>query len=251
MLLSTFTASTSAALDLRPEYHFTRLANEMNDPNGLMWLPGPPSASGAPAYSYHMFFQSTDPGQSAGSIWGHAMSPDLVRWRRMNRSGVRGSTGGGVALDRESGPARAAIVASVPIFPPRVPAVGLSVWLSNDENLTTWSALENGTCAGTTSPTSGMICPKMVRDQERTRSTKRAQPSPLSRPTYIQPTLTGPRRTPRRVHWRQLRVEGRCGERSDDVLRPLGKQRVPDWCGGVVRLRRPERDAASAALLLS
>ena len=61
------------ALDLRPQYHFTRLAGEMNDPNGLLWRSGTPSTSGEPTFAFHMFFQTP------GSIWGHAISPDLVR----------------------------------------------------------------------------------------------------------------------------------------------------------------------------
>ena len=48
--------------------------------------------------TYHMFFQSSDPGQSGASDWGHTSSPDLARWKRMPRTPIRGSSGGGVAL---------------------------------------------------------------------------------------------------------------------------------------------------------
>jgi sucrose-6-phosphate hydrolase SacC (GH32 family) len=55
----------------KPTYHFTRAANEMNDPNGLMMLPRPDTTGGAePAHDYHLYFQSNDPGQSVGSVWG-------------------------------------------------------------------------------------------------------------------------------------------------------------------------------------
>jgi hypothetical protein len=43
--------STTAALNLRPQYHFTRAKNHMNDPNGLMWLPKNPD-SAFPEYEY-------------------------------------------------------------------------------------------------------------------------------------------------------------------------------------------------------
>jgi sucrose-6-phosphate hydrolase SacC (GH32 family) len=83
--------------DLLPAYHFTRTKNEMNDPNGLMYLPKPLSAPTI-GNTYHMFFQSNDPGQSLGSVWGHATSDDMVRWKRQNRTGIKGSSGGGVSL---------------------------------------------------------------------------------------------------------------------------------------------------------
>lgn len=51
-----------------------------------------------PEVDYHLYFQSNDPGQSLGSVWGHAVSPDLVRWTRMNRTGVKSSSGGGISL---------------------------------------------------------------------------------------------------------------------------------------------------------
>ena len=60
---------------------------------------GIPNGTGV---SYHMYFQSQDPGQSVGSIWGHTVSRDLVRWKRLNRTGVKGSSGGGVWLPPES-----------------------------------------------------------------------------------------------------------------------------------------------------
>eukprot|EP01051_Picozoa_sp_SAG22_P005055 SAG22_NODE_289_length_12942_cov_6.674531_5_plen_76_part_00 len=47
---------------------------------------------------YHLYFQSANPGQKHPSEWGHAVSPDLVRFKRLQRTGIRGSSGGGVSL---------------------------------------------------------------------------------------------------------------------------------------------------------
>lgn len=79
---------------------------------------------------YHMYFQSTDPGQSPGSVWGHAVSPDLVRWTRQNRTQIKGSSGGGISLPPQSATRQslttakwnAAAFASVPTYlhPPRI-----------------------------------------------------------------------------------------------------------------------------------
>ena len=37
-----------------------------------------PNGTHGPGSEYHLYFQSTNPGQSAGSVWGHASSRDLV-----------------------------------------------------------------------------------------------------------------------------------------------------------------------------
>lgn len=82
--------------ELRPIFHFTRLHEggdqivaEMNDPNGLLWLPvgGGASSNSSMAYEAHLFFQSSHPpayrtNEGRGSrIWGHAISTDgMVAW---------------------------------------------------------------------------------------------------------------------------------------------------------------------------
>ena len=70
---------------LDPTYHFRRAANHMNDPNvrcsvsrsaspltlrlqGLMW-----TRDSSGNVTYHMYFQSSNPGQTIGSIWGHTV----------------------------------------------------------------------------------------------------------------------------------------------------------------------------------
>jgi hypothetical protein len=124
-----------------------------------------------------MYFQSNDPGQSVGSVWGHAVSPDLVHWKRLNRTSVKGSSGGGVWLPPDSQthatPAtaawNAAVFASVPMYPPAVhPGVGLSVWHSDDPGLVEWSVFAGGSCQGTLNASggqTGVICPAMVPDE--------------------------------------------------------------------------------------
>ncbi|MCX6997372.1 MAG: glycoside hydrolase family 32 protein [Kiritimatiellaeota bacterium] len=55
----------------RPQFHFTPMRGELNDPNGLVCANG----------QYHLFFQHT-PVDSPKS-WGHAVSDDLLHWKEM------------------------------------------------------------------------------------------------------------------------------------------------------------------------
>lgn len=64
-------AQTPAPDPYRPVYHFTAPKNWLNDANGLIYSNG----------QYQLFYQynpySADPGHLS---WGHATSPDLLRW---------------------------------------------------------------------------------------------------------------------------------------------------------------------------
>jgi fructan beta-fructosidase len=67
----------------RPQFHFAPTRNWMNDPNGLVYYKG----------EYHLFYQYNPFGIDWGHMsWGHAVSPDLVRWKDLP-----------VALNEENG----------------------------------------------------------------------------------------------------------------------------------------------------
>ncbi len=65
-------AARLAADRLRPQYHLLAPAHWMNDPNGPIFYRG----------RYHMFYQYNPNGAFWGTMhWGHATSPDMVRWQ--------------------------------------------------------------------------------------------------------------------------------------------------------------------------
>jgi hypothetical protein len=158
----------SSALPGRPLYHYTRVSGEMNDPNGLQWTRLPDGT-----VEYHMFHQHGDPSchgfdHTGSHAWGHGRSPDLVRWRRMNNSGVCGSTSGGVTivpteLQGHTG-WRGAILVSAPSMKAiGNMSVGLHLYTSSDEHLENWTRFEPSVL----SPNGDdcVICPHLVPDE--------------------------------------------------------------------------------------
>jgi len=72
LLGSAFPQRSQADNTHRPHYHFTPQSGWMNDPNGLYWHDG----------VYHLFFQHYPDDSKWGPMhWGHATSPDLIRWQ--------------------------------------------------------------------------------------------------------------------------------------------------------------------------
>ena len=153
---------------LRPLFHYTRLSGEMNDPNGLQWRRLPDGSA-----EYHMFHQHADGtchgfDHTGSHAWGHGRSPDLVRWQRMNNSGVCGSTSGGVTVlptDLPAGHPAAGWKAAILVSAPSMSAignesVGLHLYTSSDEHLASWSRYQPPTI----SPNGDdcVICPSLV-----------------------------------------------------------------------------------------
>ncbi|WP_422934406.1 glycoside hydrolase family 32 protein [Sinomonas sp. P47F7] len=65
-------AAPFAAEAYRPRMHYTAADTWINDPNGLVYADG----------VYHLFFQNNPYGTDHENMsWGHAVSPDLIRWR--------------------------------------------------------------------------------------------------------------------------------------------------------------------------
>src|SRR4051794_9754556 len=59
----------------RPRFHYTTRRFWLNDPNGLLYADG----------EYHLYYQY-DPrsiDNPGPMFWGHAVSPDLVRWTEL------------------------------------------------------------------------------------------------------------------------------------------------------------------------
>ena len=62
---------------LRPQFHFSSLKNWLNDPNGMVF----------DGEKYHLFFQHNPLGTAWGNMtWGHATSPDMVRWTQVDHA---------------------------------------------------------------------------------------------------------------------------------------------------------------------
>lgn len=65
---------TPASGQYRPQVHYAPAKGFMNDPNGLIFHQG----------EYHLFYQHNPFEAKAGHVhWGHAVSPDLLRWREL------------------------------------------------------------------------------------------------------------------------------------------------------------------------
>lgn len=56
----------------RPQFHFTAERGWLNDANGLLFYRG----------EWHLFHQHR-PAESPATVWGHAVSPDLLHWRHL------------------------------------------------------------------------------------------------------------------------------------------------------------------------
>ncbi len=180
----------------RPLYHFTRASGEMNDPNGLQW-----KRLSDGTIEYHMFHQHADPSchgfdHTGSHAWGHARSPDLVRWTRMPNSGVCGSTSGGVTivpdeLQHHTG-WRGAILVSAPSMQAiGNMSVGLHLYTSSDEHLENWTRF-----VPPSPPLNGdncVICPSLVPNE--THAGNIGDTYVFAEPAWWKPLKPGSKRT--------------------------------------------------------
>lgn len=65
-------ATTLMAETFRPQFHYTAKTGWLNDANGMLYYKS----------QWHLFHQHRPPGSPA-SVWGHAVSDDLLHWRHL------------------------------------------------------------------------------------------------------------------------------------------------------------------------
>jgi beta-fructofuranosidase len=83
------TAADIAADTSRPQVHLVAPAHRLNDPNGPVYFNG----------NYHIFYQKA---YREGKHWGHAVSPDMIRWKHLPDA-IAPTPGGPDAVNCASG----------------------------------------------------------------------------------------------------------------------------------------------------
>lgn len=124
----------------RPQFHFSARENWINDPNGCVFHDG----------VYHLFFQHNPGGRAWGNMtWGHAVSPDLVRWRQLPNAilpyGGGAIYSGSAVVDAEnrSGIGQGHAGPLVAAFTHARKPFGQAIAFSNDRGHT-WRLYDNG-----------------------------------------------------------------------------------------------------------
>lgn len=113
-LIFSGSASEPDGEQFRPLYHFTPRRGWTNDPNGMNYLQEPRTGT----TTNHLFYQA-NPNSTAApwsppwepAYWGHAVSPDLVNWKEVRASAIRGGSGAILVLPPKMRNASGGVVA--------------------------------------------------------------------------------------------------------------------------------------------
>ncbi|HCT76620.1 MAG TPA: endo-inulinase [Micromonosporaceae bacterium] len=122
----------------RPQYHFLAPEHWMNEPHAPIYVGG----------QYHLFYQHNQHGPYWHNIsWGHAISPDLVRWRdapvalvpTADSVAPDGIWSGGSTLDASGNPLLFLTAGDDSVFPNQRTGVARCPGWPSDNNLNAWA----------------------------------------------------------------------------------------------------------------
>eukprot|EP00927_Polykrikos_kofoidii_P071918 TRINITY_DN68106_c0_g1_i1.p1 TRINITY_DN68106_c0_g1~~TRINITY_DN68106_c0_g1_i1.p1 ORF type:complete len:667 (+),score=42.52 TRINITY_DN68106_c0_g1_i1:54-2003(+) len=157
---SCFGSTTLSGEQSRPIYHFTPRRGWMNDPNGMNYRYHP----GSGAITNHLFYQA-NPNDTAApwsppwspAYWGHAVSTDLVRWKEVHASAIRGASGAILVLPQKMRVASGGAIA--------IATFGNGFWVTHDPDELDWAPPQG--CSFTGPPTGKVVCNRTAMNPNR------------------------------------------------------------------------------------